>query len=959
MALTALPDNLVEGDETVVLTISSGGSIYTIGTAVATAIITDDPPVVSMAATDTIEGGIPGNFRISRTGGNIAAALAVGYTVGGTATSGDDYTPLSGSVTIAAGETFADASIEALADNRVEGTETVTLTVVPTNSHVLPGGASSATATATITDDPPVISLRPSTATEGGTNGNVRFTRTGGNLAAPLTVQYVIGGTATSGDDYTPLSGSVTILAGDADADVSIEALADNLVEGIETLTLQIFPTSTYLLFGDSTNETAIVPIIDDPPVVSVAAIADAEEGGADGVFEFTRTGGDLTKTLTVAYTVGGTATSGDDYTALSKSVTFAANETTANVTVAAVDDLIVEDDETVTVGASAGTGNAVGSPEAAALTIKDNDVLKAVNDNYQLSDDGTLTLTANEGVLVNDRFPAGVRALTHAQLHEPLDPAIGTVFLSSDGGFSIFLTPAANASPAPVQFRYDLVDAGLSVVGTAVVKAYPAIANFVWFHASSVTFDPTDLVGSKYQPIVSDNGNLEYSSQQWSDKDGDGIPDAQNPVRFVRNNRNTVQVTTIVLDPTLVSNVDPSKFKLTGTIQLNGTTFTLQSAEVGSKLADDKWKFTSVTLAPGSAAFPSVAYYPNLTIQWTATKTDGQAIKMNSGQTNNPTYVTYANVQPTAKMPPGTTFKMLRTFVALGSTASNELPMSTTAEMTAAVWSQFSSNMVSTWESKPLVYYKRWDYYNLTELELTKSEGLVNKREGNCASFAKLFIDALRAQGIENTNDLYWIQPKIPDKIGDPRVMFVGGWTAKAGTGGAPRVVVPGFPALGAYKFWNATNVERGWDKDTKKYSWGEGAANDVVAPATTNSQNNTNPLGIFNTHVLVKIQQGSTITLYDPSYGTTAAATATNGSETAANAAVKAALKTYEDQAISYYGLYSIKPRIIVETPGTPGKPFAVTYLMKSNPTYMKANPPANAEPNLIRVAGNSTDY
>lgn len=140
------------------------------------------------------------------------------------------------------------------------------------------------------------------------------------------------------------------------------------------------------------------------------------------------------------------------------------------------------------------------------------------------------------------------------------------------------------------------------------------------------------------------------------------------------------------------------------------------------------------------------------------------------------------------------------------------------------------------------------------------------------------------------------------------------------------------------------------GWEKDaltgTWHYSWGAGEANDVVAPAVTNSQNNTSPLGIFNTHVLVKIRQGNSVTLYDPSYGITKTATATNGTVTAYNVAINAALKSYEDQAISYYGLQTKVPQLIG------GTTYTMTYLMKSNPT-------ANADADVIRVPGLSTDY
>jgi gliding motility-associated-like protein len=54
----------------------------------------------------------------------------------------------------------------------------------------------------------------------------------------PYVVNYSIGGTATNGVDYAPLSGSVTILPNQTSAIISIVALTDALLEGQETVTI-------------------------------------------------------------------------------------------------------------------------------------------------------------------------------------------------------------------------------------------------------------------------------------------------------------------------------------------------------------------------------------------------------------------------------------------------------------------------------------------------------------------------------------------------------------------------------------------------------------------------------------------------------------------------------------------------------------------------------------------------
>jgi hypothetical protein len=113
------------------------------------------------------------------------------------------------------------------------------------------------------------------------------------------------------------------------------------------------------------------------PPAVVTVTVADgsAAEAGLDpGTIRFTRTGGDLAAALTVAYTVGGTATPGADYQSLTRSVTFAAGATTATVVVRPLDDAAYEPVETVVVTAVAGTGYTLGSTVAGQVSITSND---------------------------------------------------------------------------------------------------------------------------------------------------------------------------------------------------------------------------------------------------------------------------------------------------------------------------------------------------------------------------------------------------------------------------------------------------------------------------------------------------------------------------------------------------------------------------------------------------------
>ena len=97
---------------------------------------------------------------------------------------------------------------------------------------------------------------------------------------------------------------------------------------------------------------SATVTIKDDEASVITVAATDAtagepNSGQGTGTFTFTRTA-PLTAALTVNYAVGGTATSGTDYTALGTTVSFAANAATATKTLSVLNDSIAELDETL-----------------------------------------------------------------------------------------------------------------------------------------------------------------------------------------------------------------------------------------------------------------------------------------------------------------------------------------------------------------------------------------------------------------------------------------------------------------------------------------------------------------------------------------------------------------------------------------------------------------------------------
>ncbi len=122
-------------------------------------------------------------------------------------------------------------------------------------SNTLTVGTGGGTTLPTVT-----IQASVSTAVEGGAAGQFTVTRSGSTTAA-LTVVYAVSGTATSGADYTPLSGSVTIPVGATSAVIAVTTVDDSQVEGNETVVATLTANAAYTL---GTPNTASITIADN-----------------------------------------------------------------------------------------------------------------------------------------------------------------------------------------------------------------------------------------------------------------------------------------------------------------------------------------------------------------------------------------------------------------------------------------------------------------------------------------------------------------------------------------------------------------------------------------------------------------------------------------------------------------------------------------------------------------------
>jgi acetyl esterase/lipase len=264
------------------------------------------PGEVTLATSDrfAVESGPDGGGRITVTrSGSTTSPLTVTYTVSGTATPGADYAALPGSVTIPAGQAWADVDVTPLDDNLFETGETVIVSIGTA------GTAGFSSASVVIRDVEPVrpvvaVTLSDLDAAEPSDTGEFIVWRTG-STTDPLTVDLIQDGTAAA-SDYT-LSTSATIAAGSDRVLLKVTPLDDAITEDPETVTLSVAPSPS---------------IYPGPYAGSTVTIADDDLPGTPDLTGLTLSPGSVTgsQSSTATVTLNGPALAGGALVALSSS---------------------------------------------------------------------------------------------------------------------------------------------------------------------------------------------------------------------------------------------------------------------------------------------------------------------------------------------------------------------------------------------------------------------------------------------------------------------------------------------------------------------------------------------------------------------------------------------------------------------------------------------------------------
>jgi hypothetical protein len=131
--------------------------------------------------------------------------------------------------------------------------------------------------------------------------------------------------------------------------------------------------STTNSAYTDTSN--ANFTIAGPLPVVTVTATdgSAAEAGTTTGMYRISRTGATVSS-LSVSFTMGGSAQNGVDYNAITSPVTIPARASYVYVTLRPIDDSVQEGNETAILTISTDPNYVIGSSSSATITIQDND---------------------------------------------------------------------------------------------------------------------------------------------------------------------------------------------------------------------------------------------------------------------------------------------------------------------------------------------------------------------------------------------------------------------------------------------------------------------------------------------------------------------------------------------------------------------------------------------------------
>ena len=408
VTVTAAQDDDAVNDTVLLTNTASGGDYDSVmaATVMVTVTDTDTRGVMASKTALSVTEGSTGTYTVA-----LATQPTGNVTVTVTGASGDvSVSPSSLTFTSSNWNTAQTVTVTADQDEDAAADAVVMLTNTASGGDYT---TESATVTVTIVEDDKSTFSVTGPASVGEGDGTATYTvslsaQPSSNVMVDYRTANVTAMAGSDSDsDYTAANGTLTFTPTNWNTaqTVNVTILDDLVDDDGENFTFTLSnarPSANAQLSGSPSVTTTIVD--DDDPTVTASfgsATYTVAEGSTGNTVNVTVTlSVEPERSVIIPLTVGGTATSGDDFSGVPESVTFEANETSKMFTLTARDNSVAEPDETVTLAFGTLPDRVTaGSIASTTVTITDNDTRGIIVDtNTMMMGDQNTTLMVMEG---------------------------------------------------------------------------------------------------------------------------------------------------------------------------------------------------------------------------------------------------------------------------------------------------------------------------------------------------------------------------------------------------------------------------------------------------------------------------------------------------------------------------------------------------------------------------------
>lgn len=251
------------------------------------------------------------------------------------------------------------------------GASTVALDVIPAMGVVAPGELTFSFGSIVVNEDDGLIPLTVE-----------RLNGTDGGITVEV---QTIAGTAAGSQDYLPINGVLSFANGETGPkQVFLEIVDNNVDEGTESLTVQLSNPTGGATLGSLPSINVTIQDNDDARVAWEFPSVNRREGDSDLRAEESfiirgRLTQPASRTLILPVNLGGTATEGEDYEALSDRLEFPPGEIFVDFELLLLGDDVHEGDETIELEIGVGNVPSI-EPSVFVLNIFDNEATPTVN---------------------------------------------------------------------------------------------------------------------------------------------------------------------------------------------------------------------------------------------------------------------------------------------------------------------------------------------------------------------------------------------------------------------------------------------------------------------------------------------------------------------------------------------------------------------------------------------------